>query len=95
MSGGRLDHHMLAIAILALSITVILCSVEDVYFSHLSVDRENRFELWDYYVLRQAGNLFSVLGCAVVLMLASRRCAGHRAADGAGGAGRPGGAYAP
>ena len=27
MSGGRLDHHMLAIAILVLSITVILCSV--------------------------------------------------------------------
>ena len=72
MAGGRLDYQMLAIAVLALSITVILCSVEDVYFSHLSVVRENRFELWDYYVLRQAGNLFSVMGCAVVLMLASR-----------------------
>lgn len=72
MSGGRLNYHMFAIAALALSITVILCSVEDVYFSHLSVVRENRFELWDYYVLRQAGNLFSVMGCAVVLMLASR-----------------------
>ncbi len=72
MSGGRLDHHMLAIAILALSITVILCSVEDVYFSHLSVGRENRFELWDHYVLRQAGNLFSVMSCAVVLLLTSR-----------------------
>lgn len=72
MSGGRLDYQMLAVAILALSITVILCSVEDVYFSHLSVGRENRFELWDHYVLRQAGNLFSVMGCAVVLMLTSR-----------------------
>lgn len=72
MSGGRLDYQMLAVAILALSITVVLCSVEDVYFSHLSVGRENRFELWDHYVLRQAGNLFSVMGCAVVLMLTSR-----------------------
>lgn len=72
MSGGRLDHHMLAIAILVLSITVILCSVEDVYFSHLSVGRENRFELWDHYVLRQAGNLFSVMSCTVVLLLTSR-----------------------
>ena len=72
ISRGELDYQMLAVAILALGITVVLCSVEDIYFSHLSVDRENRFELWDYYVLRQAGNLFSVLGCAVVLMLASR-----------------------
>ncbi len=72
ISRGELDYQMLAVAILALGITVVLCSVEDIYFSHLSVGRENRFELWDYYVLRQAGNLFSVLGCAVVLMLTSR-----------------------
>lgn len=37
MSGGRLDYQILAVAILVLSITVILCSVEDVYFAQLSV----------------------------------------------------------
>lgn len=72
MSGGRLDYQILAVAILVLSITVILCSVEDVYFAQLSVERENRFDLWAYFVLRQTGNLFSVMSCAVVLLLASR-----------------------
>lgn len=72
MSGGRLDYQILAVAILVLSITVILCSVEDVYFAQLSVGRENRFDLWAYFVLRQTGNLFSVMSCAVVLLLASR-----------------------
>lgn len=72
MSGGRLDYQIFAAAVLVLSITVILCSVEDVNFARLSVERENRFALPEYAALRQAGNLFSVMSCAVVLLLTSR-----------------------
>lgn len=72
MSGGRLNYQMFAIAVLVLSITVILCSVEDVYFAQLSVGRENRFEIPAYFLLRQSGNLFSVMCCAIALILTSR-----------------------
>ncbi|MFG6350286.1 MAG: hypothetical protein K1W21_01390, partial [Oscillospiraceae bacterium] len=72
MSGGRLNYQMFAIAVLVLSITVILCSVEDVYFAQLSVGRENRFEVPAYFLLRQSGNLFSVMCCAIALILTSR-----------------------
>lgn len=72
LSSRRLDCQMLVIAILVLSITVILCSVEDIYFARFSVVRENRFELLEYVVLRQSGNLFSVVCCAIVLLLISR-----------------------
>ena len=72
MSSRYLDYQMFAIAIIVLSITVILCSVEDIYFARLSAGRENQFELLEYFVLRQTGNLFSVVCCAVVLLLTSR-----------------------
>lgn len=72
LSSRHLDHQMFVISIMVLSITVILCSVEDVYFGHLSVGRENQFELLEHFVLRQTGNLFSVVCCAIVLLLTSR-----------------------
>ena len=72
MSGGRLNYQTFAIALLVLSITVILCSVQDVYFAQLSVGRENRFEVPAYFLLRQSGNLFSVMCCAIVLLPTSR-----------------------
>ena len=72
MSGGQLNYQTFAIAILVLNITVILCSVQDVYFAQLSVGRENRFEVPAYFLLRQSGNLFSVMCCAIVLLLTSR-----------------------
>lgn len=72
MSGGRLNYQIFAIALLVLSITVILCSVEDVYFARLSVVRENRFDDPAFLLLRQSGNLFSVMCCAIVLLLTSK-----------------------
>lgn len=72
LSSRHLNYQMFAIAILVLSITVILCSAEDVYFAQLSVGRENRFEVPAYFFLRQSGNLFSVMCCAIVLLLTSR-----------------------
>ena len=52
--------------------TVVLCSVEDIYFARLSTFRENRFDRWEFLVLRQSGNVFSVICCGIVLLLASK-----------------------
>lgn len=69
---GRLDRSMLAITMVVLVITIILCSFEDVYFAKLCVGREHRFDVFEYYVLRQTGNFFSAICCAIVLILASK-----------------------
>lgn len=68
----RLDRQMLSLSVVVLLITAILCSVEDVYFARLSIGWENQFEHTALFVLRQAGNLFSVTCCAIVLLLAWR-----------------------
>lgn len=68
----RLDRQMLSLSVVVLLITAILCSVEDVYFARLSTGWENQFEHTALFVLRQAGNLFSVTCCAIVLLLAWR-----------------------
>ncbi len=68
---GKIDFRMLAISLFVLCITVILCSAEDVYFSRFSEGRENRFDSYDIFVLRETGNIFSVLCCGVVLLLMS------------------------
>ena len=49
----QLDQQLLAISLLILIITAILCSVEDIYFARLSVGRENQFDMVEYFVLRQ------------------------------------------
>lgn len=72
MASRRMDYRMFAITIIVLVSTVILCSIEDIYFAKLSLDTENHFALTEYFVLRQSGNLFSVLCDMIVLLLASR-----------------------
>lgn len=72
MANWQLDHQMLAISLIILSITAILCSVEDIYFAKLSVGIENQFPKAEYLVLRQSGNLFSITCCMIVLLLTSR-----------------------
>lgn len=68
----KLNHKMLTVALLILGVTILLCSFEDVFFAKLSVIRENRFDNPVYYALRQTGNVFSVVCCVIVLLLASK-----------------------
>lgn len=68
---SEINKRMLAITVLILAITIILCSIEDLAFAKLCVWRENRFDKPIYYVLRQTGNLFSCLCCVIVLVLSS------------------------
>ena len=72
-----IDRKMLAVTVIVLAVTVILCSFEDVYFAQLSVWRENRFDNPIYYVLRQTGNIFSAVCCIVILLFASKTIVEH------------------
>lgn len=72
LQSRHLNYKMLLITVLTLGITILLCSVEDLFFAELSVWRENRFDEFVYFVLRQTGNVFSVICCIFVLLLASK-----------------------
>lgn len=72
LSNGRFDLRMMAVSLLVLCITVILCSLDDVYFGVLSAGSENKYDIYELFVLRQTGNTFSVMCCAIVLTLMSK-----------------------
>jgi hypothetical protein len=59
------------LSVVVLTVTIILCSIEDVYFAKLSGDRETQYSSTVIYVLRQSGNIFSVLCCVIVIALIS------------------------
>lgn len=72
LQNRKLNFKMILITFIILGVTILLCSVEDLYFSKLCVERENRFDNPVYFVLRQTGNAFSVVCCIIVLLLASK-----------------------
>ena len=65
------DYRTIVVSLAILAITVILCSIEDVSFASLSSGTENKFDNALYYHIRQAGNLFSIACCTVVLLYLS------------------------
>lgn len=69
---SRINVRLMAIAVFVLFITIILCSLEDVYFAAYSLERENKYAEYGVYVLRQTGNIFSVVCCGAVLALTSQ-----------------------
>lgn len=72
LADNLINYRMMAISIFVLCITVILCSSEDVHFAALSTGGENRFDNYDMFILRQTGNVFSVVCCAAVMVLISK-----------------------
>ena len=65
----HLKYQLLIIASSVLLVTNILCSLEDVYFISLSVGRENDFDNLNHFILRQTGNMFSIVCCILVIIL--------------------------
>jgi len=63
------NNKLLLITLLCLATTVILCSLQDIYFAKLSTIRENHFDNLSLYVLRSSGNMLSLLSCFLVLYL--------------------------
>lgn len=72
LPGQAVNFRMLAISLVVFAVTIVLCSFEDIFFADLSVGREGRFDDPVYFTLWQTGNAFSVVCCAVVLLLISR-----------------------
>lgn len=68
----KLNYKMLLITFIILGVTILLCSIEDLFFAQLCVERENRFDNPVFFVLRQTGNAFSVVCCLITLLLASK-----------------------
>ena len=66
------DYRIALLALFILAVTIFLCSVEDLYFAKLSIDRENRFAGTTFFILRQTGNAFSVICCTIALLFASK-----------------------
>jgi hypothetical protein len=66
---SKLKYQLLIIAMSVLLVTNILCSLEDIYFMSLSSGRENEFNNFTYFILRQTGNLFSIVCCVLVIIL--------------------------
>ena len=64
-----LKYQLLILGIGVLLISNILCSLEDVFFAYLKSGRENEFDNYVYYVLRQTGNVFSIICCGIVVVL--------------------------
>lgn len=72
LQNRKLNYKMLLLTFVILGITVLLCSIEDLFFAKLCVERENRFDNPVYFVLRQTGNAFSAVCCVIILLLASK-----------------------
>ena len=72
LASWRMDHQMLALLVLVLMVTVVLCSAEDIAFNKLRGLSSQALAFLDYFVMRQTGNLFSVMCCVIVLSLAVR-----------------------
>ena len=72
MTDSKINYRMLITAVTVLGITVVLCSFEDIYFAELCVERIGRFDNEVYYVLWQTGNIFSVVCCAIVMLLITK-----------------------
>lgn len=61
---SHLRYQLLIISIAVLMVTNILCSFEDIYFTYIK-DEYNLI----YYILRQTGNLFSIVCCILTIIL--------------------------
>lgn len=71
MSIERQNYRILIVSVIITVVTIVLCSVEDIYFAALGSGLENSFDNIIYFYLREAGNLFSVSICVCVLLLLS------------------------
>lgn len=72
LASQPLDGRMLSISVWVLTATIILCSVEDIAFGQLVQQPLSQPGWQSLLSMRQASNLFAILCCGVVLLLARR-----------------------
>jgi hypothetical protein len=68
LHNSHFKFKLLIIALSVLLITNILCSFEDVYFANIT-ETENEFSNYNLYILRQAGNIFSIVCNILAIVL--------------------------
>ena len=68
LHNSHFKFKLLIIALSVLLITNILCSFEDVYFANIT-EMENDFSNYNLYILRQAGNIFSIVCNILAIVL--------------------------
>ncbi|MBO5711723.1 MAG: sensor histidine kinase [Acholeplasmatales bacterium] len=68
LHNSHFKFKLLIIALSVLLITNILCSFEDVYFANIT-EIENDFSNYNLYILRQAGNIFSIVCNILAIVL--------------------------
>ena len=69
LSNKKYNAKMFVSSLLVLFITVVICSVEDLYFAKLATDKENLYGNGVYIVLRETGNVLSLVCLGVTMFL--------------------------
>jgi len=72
LSDRVFSKRILLVTMFCLLTTVVLCSFEDIAFKNMSTGREHHFDNGTLLLLRQSGNLLSILSCVLVLYLSSK-----------------------
>lgn len=69
LSGSHLKYQLLKVGLVVLCVTTVLCSIEDIFFAMIKSGRENDFDNFIFFILRQTGNIFSIICCSIVIVL--------------------------
>ena len=72
LSDRTFSKKILFVTIFCLLTTIVLCSFEDIAFFNMRSGREHHFDSNTLILLRQSGNLLSILSCSLVLFLSSK-----------------------
>lgn len=69
----RLNYRIFLITLMILAGTIILCSMEDIYFENLGMGvSQSNIQATPLFALRQTENIFSSIYCATILLLMYR-----------------------
>lgn len=72
LSYHRLNYKIFIPALVILGITVLLCSVEDIFFEAIGMGVSDTIGYSPLFVLRQTGNALSAVACGTILFLLFR-----------------------
>ena len=72
LSYHRLNYKIFVTALAILGITVLLCSMEDIFFEEIGMGVSGTIGYSPLFVLRQTGNALSAVACATIIFLLFR-----------------------
>lgn len=72
LSYHRMNYKIFVATLFILGITVLLCSMEDIYFEQIGLGVSSAITMSPLFMLRQTGNALSAVCCGTVLLLLFR-----------------------